>query len=406
MLNKNFIGSVFMISGCAMGSGCLAMPMLAAGPNFIFSSIFLIITGIFSYFLAVVSLEIFILYKNDVNASTVVKNNFGQVGVAISGLINIALMYALISLYMAGGADLLSKTVFPIVNVHISDRISLIFFIIIFIPIFYKGASLVVKSNKGIFYIKLFTFLTAVISGLAFISNDLDAIVLEHLRYIPRALPIFFGALWFHFIIPVIARINDYDRKRCSKIFAVGLIIPVILYILWIGVMLSLIPRDGVGHTFFDLLSKKESVGAMVSYAMTNNPHIPHITKISLNLFSNFALLTSFLVVGLSTYDYIRDALKIKQTTLGITRNLILTLLAPGIFAFFFPNGFVVILQQAIILLALTNVIVLSCSLKEHSKLENKPQKWFIYVLLLLLVGIIGLQVLDNFNLLPSFGLS
>ena len=39
MLNKNFIGSVFMISGCAMGAGCLAMPMLAAGPNFIFSAI-------------------------------------------------------------------------------------------------------------------------------------------------------------------------------------------------------------------------------------------------------------------------------------------------------------------------------------------------------------------------------
>ncbi|MCC2624207.1 MAG: hypothetical protein K0R14_80 [Burkholderiales bacterium] len=406
MLNKNFIGNVFMISGCAMGSGCLAMPMLAAGPNFIFSSIFLVLTGIFSYLLAIVSLEIFLLYRNDANASTIVKNNFGQSGVVISGLVNMGLMYALLALYMTGGADLLNKTVFPIVKLQISHRISLLFFLIIFIPIFYKGASLIVKSNKGIFYIKLFTFLATVISGLAFISKDLDTVVIEQLRYIPRALPIFFGALWFHFVIPVIARLNDYDRKRCSKIFAVGLIIPVILYILWISVMLSLVPRDGVGHTFFDLLSKKESVGEMISYAISNNPHIPNLTRISLNLFSNFALLTSFLVVGLSTYDYIRDALKIKQTTLGVIYNLIVTLSIPALFALLFPNGFVVILQQAIILLSLTNVIILCCSLKEHNKLEQKPNKLLIYILLLLLLVIISLQVLDNFNLLPSYGIN
>lgn len=406
MLNKNFIGNVFMISGCAMGSGCLAMPMLASGPNFIFSSIFLILTGIFSYFLAAVSLEIFLVYKNDVNASSIVKNNFGQTGVIISGLINIGLMYALLSLYLSGGADLLSKTVFPIVNLHVSNSLSLALFILIFIPIFYKGASLIVKSNKGIFYIKLFSFLIAVISGLAFISKDLTQVIIEQLRYIPRALPIFFGALWFHFIIPVIARLNNYERKRCNTIFAVGLIIPVALYILWIGVMLSLIPRDGVGHTFFELLSKKESVGAMVSYAMTNNPHIPHLTRVSLNIFSNFALLTSFLVVGLSTYDYIRDALKIKQTTFGIIYTLILTMLIPVLFALFFPNGFVVILQQAVILLALTNVIILACSLKEYNRLEYKPKKWFICLLLLLLIGLIVLQIFDNFNLLPSYGIS
>ncbi|HLX53822.1 MAG TPA: aromatic amino acid transport family protein [Aquella sp.] len=406
MFNKSFIGNVFMISGCAMGSGCLAMPMLAAGPNFIFSSIFLILTGFFSYFLAAVSLEIFLLYKNDSNTSTIVKNNFGQAGVVISGVINMALMYALLSLYLTGGADLLSKTVFPVINLQVSHKISLMFFLIIFLPIFYKGASLVVKSNKVIFYIKIFTFLTTLISGLAFISKDLDAFVIEQLKYIPRALPIFFGALWFHFVIPVIARINNYDRKSCHKVFAVGLTIPVIVYILWIGVMLSLIPRDGVGHSFFVLLSKKESVGTMISYAIANNSHIPHLTKISLNLFSNFALLTSFLVVGLSTYDYIRDALVIKQTTLGITKTLILTLLAPGIFALFFPNGFVVILQQAVILLTLTNVIILLCSLKEYHRLEYKPNKLFIYILLLLLFTIIGLQVLDNFSLLPSYGVS
>jgi len=128
--------------------------------------------------------------------------------------------------------------------------------------------------------------------------------------------------------------------------------------------------------------------------------------KFSLNLFSNIALLTSFLTVGLSTYDYIRDAFKIRQTRHGILRNLALTMLPPAFFAMFFPNGFVFILQQAIILLMLTNIIVLSCTLKEYTNLENKPAKWLIYLLLVLLVVLISFQLMDNFNLLPSYGIN
>jgi amino acid permease len=46
-----------MVAGCAMGAGCLAMPLLAVGPNFIISSIFLVLVAIFSYYLAIFSLE-------------------------------------------------------------------------------------------------------------------------------------------------------------------------------------------------------------------------------------------------------------------------------------------------------------------------------------------------------------
>lgn len=405
MSKRNFVGSVFMVSGCAMGAGCLAMPMLAAGPNFIFSSIFLIIIGIVSYLLASVSLEIFLVYKKDVNTSTVVKHNFGNTGVIVSALINGALMYALLSVYMTGGADLLNKTVFPLAKIHTTDEVALIIFLAIFLPIFFKGAHLVVRSNKVVFYVKLITFLIAIVSGIAFLSKDLTSLVVEQIKFIPRALPIFLGALWFHFIIPVIARLNHYDRKRCNRIFRVGVMLPVVLYILWVGAMLSLIPRDGAGHTFFTLLAKHESVGTMISYAMNNNPHIPNLMKVSLNLFSNIALLTSFLTVGLSTYDFVRDTFKIEQTRIGVLRNLTITMLPPAIFAMFFPNGFVFILQQAIILLMLTNIIVLSCLLKEYDKLERKPSKFIVYGLLVVLAVLIIFQLLDNFGMLPSYGI-
>lgn len=402
---KNFIGSIFMVAGCATGAGCLAIPMLAAGPSFIFSSLFVVVVGIFSYLLAIISLEIFITYKNSANVSTIVNTSFGRGGVIISGVINCVLMYGLLSIYMTGGADVLNKTIFPLIGLKVANQVSLIILLVIFLPLFFKGIELVVKSNKVIFYVKLISFLVAIIFGLGFFSTNLLHISLNQIPYILKALPIFLGALWFHFSIPVIAKINDYNRVQCKKVFFIGLLIPVVLYILWIGIMLSLVPRDGLDNSFFYLLKNKESVGAVLNHAIHNNPKLPIIMKFSLTLFSNVALLTSFLVVGVSTYDYIRDTLKIKQNKLGMIATLAITMMPPAFFALFFPNGFVFILQQVVILLLMTNIFVLLCCLREYDTLEVKPNKKLIWLILLGVIFLICIQLLDDFNLLPSFGI-
>lgn len=238
--------------------------------------------------------------------------------------------------------------------------------------------------------------------GVNYFSSDLLKLEQSRLIYLPKALPILLAALWFHFMIPVVAKLNDYNRNNCKKIFSIGLAIPIVLYILWVGLMLSLIPLDGNGNTFTKLISNNESVGNMINYATHNNPKLPQLLKILLNLFSNVAMLTSFLTVGISTYDYIRDALKIKQTKMGIFENLAITMLPPAFFALFYPDGFVFILQQAIILLMLINLFMLACCIKKYDDLENKPKKYVIWLLVFMIVVMIAIQFADNMNLLPS----
>jgi len=406
MSHRNFTSSVFMVAGCSMGAGCLAMPLLAAGPNFIFSSIGIILAAIFSYFLASSSLEIFISYKNDVNISSIVQQSFGKGGVIFTAVVNCALMYALLAAYMAGGVDLLHTTVLPLLHINLPASLTLVLFVVVFVPIFLKGTDLVISSNKLVFYLKLIFFLISLVCGAFFLSPNITHFAIEQSRYIYHALPVFFGALWFHFIIPVIARINGYDRKRCRQIFKVGIILPVVLYILWVAVMLSLVSRSGAGNSFYQLLSSDGSVGLMIKYAMDDNPHIPFIIKWSLNLFSNLALLTSFLTVGLSTYDYIRDALRITQNRRGVALNLFITMLPPALIALFFPHEFLVIVQQAIILLMVTNLIVIACLFKDYTRLEQKPAKSLLLLLTLGLLFLITLQLLDNFDLLPMYGIN
>ena len=403
-MDRKFIGSVFMVSGCAMGAGSLALPMVSAGPGAIWSSLFVIITGVFAYYLATFTLEVYMINKNGENASTVALRNFGRTGVVYAGIINLALMYSVLMVYMTGGADLLTQTLLPLINIHVSEKIGLLIFLLVFLPIFFKGTNLVVKSNTVVFYIKLISFLVAIIVGMGFISPHIAIAPTNYLKYMPKALPIIFCGLGFQFMVPVLADFNGYNRQRCKRILAIGVLIPVILYVLWIAVMLSLIARDGSGNTFFTLLSKNESVGTMILFATHNNAQLPILMKIALNVFSNVAMLTSFLAVGISLYEYIRDALHIRQTLAGKISNLTMTMFPPVIFALLYPNGFLFILQQVAIFLTLVCMLPIVAMLKEYNNLEVKVSKIGIWLILGFCSLLVILQVLDDFSLLASFG--
>lgn len=401
----SFVSSVFIVSGCAMGAGCLAMPMFASGPNFLLSAFLLIISGILSYYLATVSLEIFIKYKNGTNLSTIATKNFKSFGFLSSGLTNVLLMYSILSVYMIGGADLLNKTIFPAIHIKVSTHLTLPLFLLFTIPIFFKGESLIIDANKIVFYVKLFSFLFAVFIGLRFFSTSLFHMEITYFKYIWQCIPIFLLSLWFHFSIPVIAEINNYNRKRCELIFKIGIAIPVVLYISWVAVILSLIPRFGT-NSFYSLLASKQTIGTMIYYAAHNNKDLPQTLGFLINVFANVAILTSFFIVGLSNYEYLRDAFKIPQNIAGRVLNLVVTFVPSIILTIFKPNGFVLVLQQATIILLLINIITISCVIKEYNSLDTKYSKSFIYFLIFILIFIIALQVLDNFGFLPSFGVN
>lgn len=402
-MNKNFVSSIFMVSGGSMGAGFLALPLVAAGANFIFSACMLVLMAIFSYYLAIYSLEIYIVFKGGVNTLSIAKKSFGNVGAAFSAIINCLLLYTLLMIYIMGGGDLFKKTIFPLIGMKSSSMMGIVIFLVVFMPIFLFGYRAVTKSNEFIFGVKLISFLTTIVIGVYFLANNIFEFDIKQAKYIFAAIPVYCGALAFQMVVPVIAKINHYDRQQCKKIFVIGIAIPVVLYIFWIAILLSLIPRVGSGHTFETLLLHKESVGTMIAYAINQGVRIPIIMKLGIGLFSNIAILTSFLVLGLSLYEYLRDAFHISQHFLGRILTLILTMTVPIIFAIVFPKGFIFMYRQAMILLLISFMFPLASCLKEYDKLEVKLPKFNLWLLLVVCMLIIVIQILDNMRLLPVF---
>lgn len=70
-------------------------------------------------------------------------------------------------------------------------------------------------------------------------------------------------------------------------------------------------------------------------------------------LFSFFAVVTSFLGVGLSLFHFFADGLKIEQTNKGKFLTASLTFIVPILFVLFYPRGFIMALEYAGIFVAL-----------------------------------------------------
>ena len=77
-----------------------------------------------------------------------------------------------------------------------------------------------------------------------------------------------------------------------------------------------------------------------------------------LHVFSDLALLTSFLGVALGLFDYLASLFNRKDNWLGRLQTACITFLPPIVFALYYPEGFVTALGYASIALAVLAIIL------------------------------------------------
>ena len=137
--------------------------------------------------------------------------------------------------------------------------------------------------------------------------------------------------------------------------------------------------------------------------------HSYYIT-FAINLFSNIAVTTSFLGVGLGLFDYFCDNLK-KAPARRREFSAILTFVPPLFFALLYPEGFIFALGFAAICLAVLAVLLPASMVWSWRRRDKQASQIIQYrvpggkVMLILSfvfgLTIILLQLLNMFDLLP-----
>lgn len=340
-MNKT-LGSTLITSGTMIGAGMLAMPLTSAGIGFTFTVVLLVLLWILLTYSALLFVEVYQTAEHDAGIGTLAAQYFGRPGRIVATSVLMIFLYALLSAYVTGGGAILASTLPDFATLDLKMKGSILAFTIFFGIFVAIGTSFVDALNR-------FLFIAMIAALFIVLGLMIPEIKIDNLMAMPidkalliSASPVFFTAFGFHGSIPCLNKYLEGDVKALRFSIIVGSAITLVGYLLW-----QFSTHGVLSQTrFLEILNQDPTLNGLIEAVrvITGSTIIAAVVKI----FSALALITSFLGVALGLLECIDDLLK---RAFNISANRLslgfLTFLPPLLFAFFYPEGFILALGYA-----------------------------------------------------------
>ena len=340
-MNKT-LGSTLITSGTMIGAGMLAMPLTSAGIGFTFTVVLLILLWILLTYSALLFVEVYQTAEHDAGIGTLAAQYFGRPGRIVATSVLMIFLYALLSAYVTGGGAILASTLPDFATPDLKMKGSILAFTIFFGIFVAIGTSFVDALNR-------FLFIAMIAALFIVLGLMIPEIKIDNLMAMPidkalliSASPVFFTAFGFHGSIPCLNKYLEGDVKALRFSIIVGSAITLVGYLLWQFSTHGVLSQS----RFLEILNQDPTLNGLIEAVrvITGSTIIAAVVKI----FSALALITSFLGVALGLLECIDDLLK---RAFNISANRLslgfLTFLPPLLFAFFYPEGFILALGYA-----------------------------------------------------------
>lgn len=300
------------------------------------------------YWSACLFLEVVLCFEGDVNLITMARRTLGRPGEGVAWLGFLLLLYSLLAAYMAGSAPLFAKMYSNLVGSTMPFWLAPFPIIVMFGPFVYLGLRFVDYINRYLMigliltYVSMVMLLTPSVDGALLLRTDTDFALLSFAVVITS-----FG---YHIIIPSLTNFLDRDIGAVKRCIILGSFFPLLIYVIWEVLILGNIPVGG--NLGIAALTVSSNADAMLSESLAlhlNNSVIAY----GIDAFGLFAIITSFLGVAQSLFDFLRDGLKMPSTHKGRMLVWLLTFTPPLMFVLVSQKGFVAVLEYAGVFIAI-----------------------------------------------------
>jgi tyrosine-specific transport protein len=304
------LGAILLISGTTIGAAMLALPVSIGRAGFLpslgatlFAWAYLLCAALY---ILEVTLATNMATGTTSNLISMASLTLGPVGRIVSWAFYLFLLYALNTAYIAATAGLFQNMLAQITGQTISHLFCILPLLLAFVLLLRRGMHLVDSINR-------FMMLGLGVTFLLLIGFSLPHIQLAHLAtcnmaYFLPSLSVVVTAFGFHVVIPIVVTYLHGDVKETKRAIIIGSALPLLIYTIWQAATLGLVPTSGP-------LSIESAYGAGKNGAellalVSDNEIVIGVSEI----FALFVILTSFLGVSLSLFDFLADGLRSKQT--------------------------------------------------------------------------------------------
>jgi tyrosine-specific transport protein len=327
----SLFGAILLISGCCIGAGMIGLPLVTGACGFIPSTVLFFASWLFMAVTGLLLLEVNLAYSGTENLITLATNTLGRWGKVAAWVLFTYLFYSLMCAYVSASGHLVSMFFYHHFGFDIATSLSSFALIVFFLFFLYAGTRPVDWINRVLMAGLVITYFLLVNLGLG--EMNIQNLFFSDWSLSLFAIPVMVISFGYHNLIPSLVSYLGRDKGRLQKAIVIGSFIPLVVYLIWNGVILGLLPIDGS-------IEKAIGSGALVTDLIrgaTEKKWIPDV----LDAFSFFAIVTSFLSVALSFIDFLGDGLKVKKTPTGKGILCLLSVIPPFLFSVAYPNIFI-----------------------------------------------------------------
>ncbi|MFM7363923.1 MAG: amino acid permease [Cuspidothrix sp.] len=321
-------GNIALIVGTTIGAGILGLPAVTLPSGIIPSTILLIGVWLYTLISGLLIAELTINLMRvegitHIGLLAIIEKILGKVGARIAGIAYIFNHYALLVAYMTGGGEVLTTTVNQTWNLEniVPQWVGTISFFLLFGSLMYWGSNKLIEKINGIFItILLMSFVGLLLFGVR--QFQPSQLLVQNWQEIGSSIAVISVAMFFHCIIPFVVTELEGDAPKIRQSIVIGSSIPLLMYLAWNTVILGYITPDilqhiGVNEQVFDPLQMLRTGSDGDWFAML------------LAIFSEFALITSFIGITYGLVDCFKDIFVITRKEISRLPLYALVLLPP-----------------------------------------------------------------------------
>lgn len=326
---------ILLIAGTTIGGGMLALPVLTSLTGFFPSLVVYLLCWLFMTCTGLLLLEICFWMEKDANIVSMAERTLGWGGKWAAWVLYLFLFYCLTLAYVVGCGDLVKE----ILQNTIPEWAGSLIFVALFAPLVFAGARVASRINVVLMLGLALSYLAFVFLGYKHVKPEL--LLYRDWSLALFAFPIAFTAFAYQGIIPTLVNYMHRDVKLTRMAIVIGSFIPLVIYVVWQGLILGIVPTYGPGGLVDALHNGDNAVQPLKNFI--NNPNVYIVGQ----FFAFFALVTSFLGVTLGLLDFLADGLNIKKTFFGKVLLCLLIFIPPLLFSFTYPGIFLMALDYA-----------------------------------------------------------
>lgn len=341
-MNSRLLGGIFLIVGTCIGGGMIALPIVTATGGFINSVLFLFFCWLVMTIGAFLIMEVNMWLPPGCHLISMAKATLGHWGQALAWFSYLLLLYAVISAYIAGGGDMVHDA---LSNFHwdLPHWQSQCLFLLVFGAVVYAGIQAIDYVNRGLMSLKLVSF-CAMLALIVPHANPAPLFKFGEILPLAATVTVMITSFGYATVVPSLRGYFHSDVNQLRKAVLVGSLIPLFIYIIWVGVIFAVIPQDGE----FGLRAIRASEHSTADLLVALDHYLSNSwIKDIVHVFMSVCIATSFLGASLSLSDFLADGLNVKKSGKGAVVVYGATFIPPLVVVLFYQSAFIKALSVA-----------------------------------------------------------